>query len=228
MSTLILDIETVGREFDSFDEQTQKDLTRWLEDDSELDELKDGLGLNPLTGEVVSIGVLDRDKMKGVVWYQAPGEKYEDYEEDGIKYIQKSEKEILKEFWRVANEYTEFVTFNGRQFDIPFLMIRSAIHGIRPSKDLMRGRYIYQSAPDAVHIDLFDLFSFYGSLRKKGSLHLYANAFGIETSKGGEVEGKNLNSAFKNKMFKEIAYYNGKDLFVTKELYEYWNTYLRF
>jgi len=236
MAKLVFDIETIGEDFDSLDEITQGVLTHWIQKESESDkenkaslqELKDGLGFSPLTGEIVAIGVLDCEKDKGVVYYQAPGEKIKDFEEDGITFKQMNEKEMLENFWKGAEKYTEFISFNGRAFDAPFLMIRSAIHKVRPTKDLTRARYLYQQNPGAIHIDLFDQLTFYGSLRKKGGLHLWSRAFGIKSPKADGVKGDDVARMFKEKKFKEIARYNVGDLRATKELYDYWQEYIRF
>ena len=211
-------------------------LTRWIKKESEdeadfavaLEELKNGLGFSPLTGEIVAIGVLDYHKNEGVVYFQAPGEKIKESSEGGVTFKQFSEKEMLQKFWDGAQKYQHFITFNGRTFDMPFLMIRSAIHGIRPSKDLMRGRYIYQHNADAVHVDLLDQLTFYGAVRRKGGLHLWSRAFGIESPKAGGVTGDDVGRLFKEKKFKEIAEYNVGDLRATKALYEKWQTYLNF
>lgn len=232
--TLILDIETVGENFDSLDETTQETLTRWIKkesaDDADyaaaLEELKNGMGFSPLTGEIVAIGVLDYYQNEGAVYFQAPSQKIADFSEDGIKFKQMDEPTMLKQFWEIAKKYTRFVTFNGRSFDAPFLMIRSAIHNIRPSKDLMRARYLYQHSPDAVHIDLYDQLSFYGAMRRKGSLHLWSRAFGITSPKAGGVTGDDVGRLFKEKKYTDIAKYNVGDLIATKELYEKWETYL--
>ena len=80
---LVIDIETIGEDFESLDETTKENLTRWIKKDSDtedeykiaLQDLKNGLGFSPLTGEVVAIGLLDYYKNKGAVYYQAPGQK---------------------------------------------------------------------------------------------------------------------------------------------------------
>jgi hypothetical protein len=107
-------------------------------------------------------------------------------------------------------------------------MIRSAIHGIRPTKDLMRGRYLYQHNPEALHIDLMEQLSFYGATRRKGSLHLWSRALGIESPKAQGVTGDDVAGLFKRKKFLEIAKYNVGDIRATRALYEKWDTYLRF
>ena len=236
MSTLIFDIETVGEEFDALDETTQAGLTRWIKKEAEspedyevaLKELKEGLGFSPLTGQIVAIGVFDCEKNKGAVYFQAPGQQIADSEEDGIKFKQMTEKEMIEHFWKGAKSYQELVSFNGRGFDVPFLMVRSAIHGIRPSYDLMANRYLNRNWSGLRHIDLFDQLSFYGATRRKGSLHLYSRAFGIKSPKGEGITGDDVGPMFKAGKFKEIAQYNVGDLRATKELYEYWNKYLNF
>ena len=235
MSKLIFDIETVGENYDALDETTKESLTRWLkkesfgEDEYEnaLEELKAGLGFSPLTGEIVAIGMLDYDQNKGAVYYQAPGQQNPDEESDGIKFKQMTEAEMLKAFWEAALKYDEFVTFNGRAFDAPFLAIRSAINKIRPTKDLMSNRYVSSQKFGAVHIDLLDQLTFYGAVRKKGNLHLWSRAFGIESPKAQGITGDDVGRLFKEKKFLDIAKYNVGDLKATRELYKYWVEYIR-
>lgn len=236
MPKLIFDIETVGENFDELDTATQDTLTRWIkreasnegEYEEALKDLKEELGFSPLTGEIVAIGVLDCEKDKGAVYFQAPGKKLAETEEDGIKFKPMTEKEMLQNFWSGAANYQEFVSFNGRAFDVPFLMIRSAIHGIRPTKDLMSNRYLNSQKYDAKHVDLLDQLSFYGALRRKGSLHLWSRAFGIPSPKANGITGDEVAGLFKEKKFLDIAKYNVGDLRATKKLYEYWEKYLKF
>jgi 3'-5' exonuclease len=232
---LVLDIETVGEDFNALDHATQEALTRWIKKESEneeeykaaLEELKNGLGFSPLTGEIVAIGVLDYYKDEGVVYFQAPGEKLSESKEGNITFKPMGEKEMLEKFWEGAKKYQCFITFNGRGFDAPFLMVRSAIHGIRPSKDLMQGRYLYQQRDnEAIHVDLQDQLTFYGATRRKGGLHLWSRAFGIESPKASGVTGDDVGRLFKEKKFLDIAKYNVGDLRATKALYEKWESYL--
>jgi len=237
MARLIFDIETAGEDFDSFDEVTQKMLTRTIDKDAlsseeyerAIDKVRNDVVFSPLTGKIVAIGVFDESRDKSVVYFQAPGEKLGEVEEGNTTYKQMSEKEMLESFWRGANEYDEFISFNGRGFDVPYLMLRSAIANVKPTKDLMRGRYLYQQDRNAVHIDLFDQLSFYGAVYSKGrSLHMYCRAFGIDSPKEGGVSGDNVTELFNDGKYMDIARYNMRDLVSTKELFEYWNSYLRF
>lgn len=236
MGKLIFDIETSGENFDALDKITQDSLTSWIKREKKegedyekaLDDLKNGLGFSPLTGEIVAIGILDSDTGKGAVYFQAPENNIQESEKEDIKLKPMTEKEMLEKFWEVAKYYNEFVSFNGRGFDVPFLLVRSAIHGIRPSKDLMFNRYLNNQRFDARHIDLLDQLTFYGSVRRKGGLHLWCRAFGIKSPKAEGVTGDDVGRLFKEKKFQEIAEYNIGDLKATQKLFEYWERYLRF
>lgn len=235
MAKLVLDIETIGEDFDSLDKTTQETLTRWIRRESRSDEeygvaledLKNGLGFSPLTGEIVAVGILDVETDKGAVYFQAPGEKMEASEENGIKLKAMSEKEMLENFWRVAEKYTEFIDFNGKGFDVPFLLTRSAVHKVKPSKNIMSNRYLDKQRFNTKHIDLLDELTYYGAVRRKGSLHLWCRAFGIKSPKTEGVTGDDVGRLFREKKYLDIARYNAGDLLATKALYEYWNNYLR-
>jgi len=236
MKKIIFDIETIGEDFDKMDQITQESLTRWARREAKSEEefavlekdIKEGLGFSPLTGEIVSVGVLDYETQKGAVYFQAPGEEIEEFEEEGIKYKALDEKGILENFWRVISHGSEFISFNGRAFDVPFLMIRSAICRIRPSKDLMQNRYLNYQQNAAKHIDLLDQLTFYGAVRRRGNLHLWTRAFGIKSPKEDGVAGDDVARLFAEKRFLDIARYNSRDLFSTRELFDFWQKYLRF
>ncbi|HEU4677757.1 MAG TPA: ribonuclease H-like domain-containing protein [Candidatus Paceibacterota bacterium] len=228
MKTLIFDIETVGEEWNSLDETTQSMLTRWVErtarseDELEagLKDVREGLGFSPLTGRIVAIGLYDLERKQGVVYYEAEeGEGEGRTGEFALK--PRSERDMLEAFWDGAKSYDTFVTFNGRGFDVPFMNLRSSVHGIRPSKDLMDGRYLYQQKY-ARHVDLQDQLTFYGAMHKRPSLHLFCHAFGIESPKGEGVAGDDVAGLFKEKRFRDIAEYNSRDVVATTALYEKW------
>src|SRR3989338_825455 len=236
MASLVFDIETVSEDFNVLDETTKEVLTKWIKRESSteaeyekaLEDLKNGLGFSPLTGEVVVIGMLNPETEKGEIYFQAPGETINEFEEGGFTFKQMSEKEMLQGFWEVAKSYDEFISFNGRGFDAPFLMIRSAVHKIKPTKDLMSNRYLNSQWSGAKHIDLQDQLTFYGAVRRKGGLHLWSRAFGIKSPKAEGISGEDVGRLFREKKFFDIAKYNVGDLIATRELYEYWERYLKF
>jgi len=166
MATLIFDIETVGESWESFDDTTQEILTRWVDRIAHSDEeresgrkdIREGLGFSPLTGSIVAMGLYDLERRQGVVYY-CSDQKQEDIVHEEFVLKSRTEKEMLEDFWEGAKNYDTFVTFNGRGFDLPFLNLRSAVNGIRPTQDLMEGRYVYQQK-HCRHIDLQDQLTF--------------------------------------------------------------------
>lgn len=233
--SLIFDIETVGQDFEEMDQTTQESLTRWIKRQADGDEkkynalladLKEGLGFSPLTGEIVAVGVYDDTQNKGVVYFSAPDKQIDEYTEADFTFKPREEKEMLTNFWEGAKKYQEFVSFNGRSFDVPWLLIRSAVHKVKPTIDLMANRYLnYQGR--VKHIDLQDQLSFYGAVRRRGNLHLYCQAFGIRSPKAEGITGDDVGRLFKEKKYKEIAEYNSWDLLATKELYDRWREYVK-
>jgi uncharacterized protein YprB with RNaseH-like and TPR domain len=235
MRTLVIDIETIGEKWNSLDETTKESLTRWVSRSSADEEAKnaaqrdieEGLGFSPLTGSIVAIGLYDVEREKGIVYFDTNGmKKIADFEEENIKYRAATEKEMLLHFWEGAKEYDTFVTFNGRSFDIPFILIRGAVHSIRPSKDLMSNRYLGMQR-GAAHVDLLDQLSFYGAVHRKGTLHLYCRAFGIESPKAEGVSGDDVAALFAAGKYETIARYNRRDIIATAKLYKRWNEILR-
>ncbi len=235
MKRIVFDIETAGHDFDSFDATTQASLTRWITKESagdasvyqrKLAELKDELGFSPLTGEIVAIGILDVDTNKGAVYYQAKDAAALESEEYGIKYGPMSEEAMLNRFWTLATQCDEFISFNGRGFDAPWINMRSAKYKIKPTRDLMDGRFLYQQK-NCRHVDLQDQLSYYGAVQRKGSLHLWCRLFDIKSPKAEGVNGDEVTQMFNDGKCLEIARYNAADLRATRELFSYWNNYLR-
>ena len=209
-------------------------MTRWIrreasdegEYEASLKDLKEELGFSPLTGQIVAIGVLDAERDKGAVYFQSPGSEGDAFEEGDFKFEAMSERDLLVKFWDIAQKYDTFVSFNGRAFDAPFLMIRSAIHKIRPGKNLVANRYVNYQPGNAKHIDLLEQLSFYGALRRKGSLHLWTRAFGIESPKAGGISGDDVGALFRDGKYEDIARYNSGDLRATLALYRNYTDYL--
>ncbi len=232
---LVFDIETIGEEFNNFDKTTQDSLTRWIKrqagDDegkyrASFEDLKDGLGFSPLTGEIVALGLYDTVANQGVVYYQAPDSDIGEKKDGDFIFKPKTEREMLLGFWQGALKYKEFVSFNGRSFDVPFITIRSAVYKIKPSVNLMSNRYL-SSQYYCKHIDLLDQLSFYSAVRRKGNLHLYCRAFGITSPKSSGITGDDVYKLFKAEEYNKIAKYNSRDLIATAELYERWKKYIK-
>ena len=220
---LVLDIETIGIDFDTLDDISKEYILKFADTEEKIQEAKEGLAFSPLTGEIVAIGILNPDTDKGVVYFQSPGVPQKTIKEDGIEFTSDTEAGILKRFWDTVQHYNQIITFNGRGFDSPFLIIRSAVHQIKPTKDLMPNRY-----SSLLHVDLLDHLTFYGAVRRKFSLHMWCRAFGIKSPKEEGVTGHEVGDLFNQGRCLEIAKYCTGDLYATKKLFEYWNKYVRF
>jgi len=226
---LVFDIETVGEQWSTLDETTQHNLSWYLRESSkndeeyeyEMKELREGMGLSPLTGFIVAIGVYDTEREKGAVYFSAPGTKLKESEEDSITYKPMSEKEMLEQFWKIAAVVNEFVSFNGRGFDAPFLAIRSMVHHVVPTKDLLSNRYLSMQR-GCTHVDLMDQLTFYGAARFRKSLHLFCRALGIESPKAGGTTGDDVAMLYREEQYLDIARYNAGDLRATAALYKRW------
>jgi hypothetical protein len=224
---LICDIETVGFEFESLSESQQEYLLRYIEHETDdtkreglIEETKRYLSLYPLTAKVIAIGLLNTDTEKIIVFYESESDDDLVIEEKGIKYKPMSEKKMLFNFWQYIAKSEKVITFNGRNFDIPFLMIRSAMLEVKPSKNLMKYRYDSKE-----HVDLLDHLTFYGTT-KKFNLDFYCHAFGIDSPKSKGITGMEVKELYKAGHIKEIAVYCSEDVRATFELFKIWDGYL--
>lgn len=231
MAQLVFDIETVAFQIDSFDEAQREDLLKLAEKEEteerrekRREEIIERLNLHPFTAQVVAIGMLNVESNRGRVYYQA--EERESWRSDDglIEFESGTEKEILEGFWKTVRQYDRFITFNGRRFDCPFLMIRSATCGIRPTRNLMPYRYDFR-----IHCDLLDQLTFYGALPMQWfTLDLACRAFGIPSPKRGGITGLDVKDLFSQGRYREIAQYCLGDVQATAELYRRWRALLSF
>ncbi len=234
MRSVVVDIETVGADFSSLDEYTQQDIVGRIraaegtvEYEEELAAYMQELQFSPLIGQVVVLGVYDVERNTGVVSFQAPGQELGEVQEGEIVYKQRSEKSMLESFWGGIGDYDECITFNGRGFDVPYLIARSGANGVHITRDLMSNRFNNRSWGGIVHIDLLDQLSYYGAVRRAGSLHLWTQAMGIESPKGGDISGKEVGAAYRDGKSLEIARYNARDLIATAKLYGRWKEFMQ-
>ena len=227
MRRIVLDIETCAYPFESLSESQQEYLLRYAEKESDpgkkqeqTDQAIRYTSLYPLTAKCVAIGIHDIDKNKSFVYYES--EEAEEWfsEDQQIHYKGLTEVEMLKSFWKIIEVTDQVVTFNGRNFDIPFLMMRSAMLKVKPTKNLIKSRY-----DKKFHIDLLEQFTFYG-LTRKFNLDFYCNAFGIESPKTKGISGMEVKNLYEAGRLKDIAIYCSRDIYATYQLYKIWEEYL--
>jgi hypothetical protein len=232
---LVFDLEFVTEKFEDLDPTTQKDLGKGLPDKDvdplgyakEMNEIERRMSFSPLLSRIIAIGVYDPAEDKGAVYYDAGDTNPEDTEIDGIKYAAMTEAEMLVKFWALADITDEFISFFGRRSDAPYLAIRSAINGIKPSKDLISNRYNSSHQSGAIHYDLAELLNFYGTGLYKGSLHAWCRAFKITSPKSETMSGAEVPQAYRDGRYFEIAKYNMDDIKATAKLYDYWQRYVK-
>jgi DNA polymerase elongation subunit (family B) len=226
MRRIVFDIETCAYPVSSLSESQREFIFRYAEKERDeetraekLDEAERYLSLYPLTSKVIAIGMYDIESGRSVVYFEGEPEANWTIEEKSIKYIGCTEAEMLRTFWEIMEKTGQVITFNGRNFDVPFLMLRSAMLKVKPSKNFMANRY------DKIHIDLLDQLTYYG-LTKKFNLDFYCHAFGVESSKSKGVTGMEVKTLYEAGRIKEIAIYCGEDVRATYELFEIWNKFL--
>ncbi len=227
MRTLIFDIETSAYPFESLSESQQEYLMRYAnkENDPEVkgkmeDDAIRYMSLYPFTARVVAIGLFDAEKKKSFVYYENQDLEEWSSKDGETQYKGLPEPEMLQSFWRIIEVTDRIVTFNGRSFDAPFLMLRSAMLKVKPSRNLITNRY-----DKTFHIDLLDQFTFYG-LTRKFNLDFYCNAFSVESPKSKGISGMDVKTLYDAGKVKEIAIYCGRDIRATYELFNIWENYL--
>lgn len=215
---LAVDIETVGLTWDELHPEVQEYLVRRAADEGERQRIREQLALHPGTGRVIAIALWRPYENRGGVLVEGPAEgrpRWAPFEpaEGDAQIFRGSERDILVEFWRYVKQHAgTLITFNGRTFDGPFLMIRSAILGIAPTRNLVPYRYSFQD-----HCDLAEVLSFYGT-RPKNSLVFWCHQFGIPSPKE-EMSGEMVGEAYRRGLMDDIARYCLADARATAELY---------
>jgi DNA polymerase elongation subunit (family B) len=222
LTKIVFDIETTGFPLDSFDEVQQQYLMKFSETEAEKEEAIRKLNLSALTAQVIAVGMLNPETNAGKVFYQSDEKETWTSDDGGIGYVAQTEVEILKSFWETIQRYDQFITFNGRSFDCPLLLLRSALLGIKPTRNLMPYRYSSKE-----HCDLLEQLTFY-SVARKYNLDFFCKAFGIPTPKDKGFTGLDLGEMFKAKKFREIAEYCMGDVRATAALYRRWDEFMNF
>ncbi len=217
-SRLIFDIETAGVPFESLDPEQQEYLLKFAETEEEREEEKLKVSLYPFTADLVCIGMLNVDSGKGEVLINAPAEMKSWRSEEGrVLFVPSDERSMLLHFWEAVPRFDQLVSFNGRSFDGPFLHVRSAMLGIPATRNLVPYRY----SPDQ-HCDLLDQFTFYGAMRKF-NLDFICKGMGIDSPKTHGITGLDVPRLFREGKLREIAEYNARDLFATRDLFLKWD-----
>jgi hypothetical protein len=225
----VVDVETSGPAWAELDRATREYLARRAYGD-EWRTMPE-----PARAEVVEAG--NNDRIKGTalelglcriiaigIWHLDHGwalisARTEADEQDGEcergTYSVCSEATALRTFWRVVAGRSRIVTYNGRNFDGPVLMIRSAQLGVVPTRNLVPYRYDLSE-----HADIADVLSFQGTRREIYSLDYWCRAFGIPSPKDGGVTGATAGEVWEAGEFARLADYVLGDVWAEAQLWD--------
>ena len=215
MASVVFDIETVGSSWEDLDDAQRTYLSKYVRSDEDRLKLPEDLALWPFTARVVALAMLNPDSGRGKVWYESKDGRSEETSQDGLfQFIGDTESAFLGDFWNAIARFHRFISFNGRCFDGPILMLRSAALGIPVSKNLAGYRFSVRP-----HTDLLDVISFFGASRK-WNLDFACKAFGIESPKEHGMDGFSVGPYYRAGRMREIAEYCRRDVEATARLYQ--------
>lgn len=213
--TLVFDIETVPAiDRDEAPDAVGKAIDRAAERmEGDVDKV---MGLSPYFGKVVSLafgeGEGSEPEQVTTLVVPPPGREQDEYP-SWVRAM--SEAELLRSFWHLADAAELVVSYNGRGFDVPFLLVRSLIHGIPARVDLLSSPYSLRP-----HLDLFRLLGHGRGGPGSTSLDVICWALGIESPKGA-MDGSMVAPAYARGEIESIAAYNAADVRATTAVFRH-------
>src|SRR5690606_32142188 len=126
-----------------------------------------------------------------------------------------TEPELLRSFWHLASAAELVVSFNGRGFDVPYLVLRSVIHQVPARVDLLSSPYSLRP-----HLDLFRLIGHGRGGLGSTSLDVVCWALGIDSPKGA-MDGSMVAPAYARGEIESIASYNAADVRATAAVFRH-------
>jgi hypothetical protein len=170
------------------------------------------MGLSPLFGKIVSLAFCDGERDDAPVHaFVVPPDGAPPELPGWIRPV--GEPDLLRAFWCLARFADCVVTFNGRGFDVPFLVTRSLVHGIPARVDLVAHRYDRRP-----HLDLWRVLTHGERSLGPSGLDAWCWALGIDSPKG-EMDGAMVAPAYACGEIEKIATYNAADVRATAALY---------
>ena len=214
MTECVFDIETAPLP----DAEIPAALIAKLEDPEDPEAWREQLGLFALSASVVAIALLNPKTRKGELLYDDRHGMIETIEQPAgveLRLSGGNEAELLSRFWTAVAKFDRVITFNGRNFDVPFLMQRSLILDVPVSVNLMPPRFNLR----ANHLDLAELLSQFRATRPYG-LEAWTQAIGAASPKAGEVSGALVGEFFHAGKVRPILEYCLRDVVATATLAE--------
>ncbi len=122
------------------------------------------------------------------------------------------EKALLEAFWDKVGRFPGsplWVTFNGKRFDVPFVLARSAHYGVTPSRFDLANTYPYTHTP---HADLYSAWPCCYTLEDMCTL------LNVTSSKDG-FDGSMVANAVASGRIEDVARYCEADVVATWDCY---------
>jgi len=141
------------------------------------------------------------------------------------------EAKVVKAFWEAVNKVIKknpvFVTFNGKNFDFPVMLLRGIRLAEADTKEAIKyylndsdkwenNRPNYTNKFTKYHIDLMEVFGV------KASLHALCSLYGIPVKT--ETHGSNVEKLYANGEYEKIAKYCAEDVLATTRLLDVYLT----
>lgn len=205
---LAYDIETIPQDnlTDAQEEWLQRKIDRALlknkaENEKEL--RRKFCATTPFLGKIITIGVGQVDSQDQIK----------------TKALVGSEKEILEKFWQIIvktpqQKNIQFVSFNGLDFDAPFILMRSAHHNVTPTNRDFTKLKRYTKYP---HYDVMQWMANWSYGRP--TLDVACTLAKVDSPKEGEVKADEVYDAYLRGEITKIANYCERDVRTTLELY---------
>jgi hypothetical protein len=185
MDYLVVDIETVP--LDIKDEV----IREYLMDKQISREMR---CFNPLYSKIICIGLKPKNK-------------------ESILLSGDDETKLLEEFWSIAKEHNLFITHNGYGFDVPFIMIRSAINNIKPSIKINANKF---SMENSNHFDTMLFFS--QNVFTNSRMDILAKTLGINIGEN-RFTGADVERLHKEGKMDEVVRHCREDIEITEKIY---------
>lgn len=203
------DVETVPLDVAGYSERQQRRAKMLLDDelrrkpDGDPDDLSRLVrSTHPMLGRICCISLVRMDASGEV----GTPKSY-------TAHVAGGEADLLRAFWadvaRLPAHGVRWVTFNGKRFDADWLRVRSAAHGITPSRRDLLDTYPFKHEP---HADLARVFGC------RAGLDDLCDLLGVESPKG-ELTGAGVASAVAAGRIDDVAKYCEADVVATLSVY---------
>ncbi len=212
---IAFDIEVAGFHWDEVDEITRGYLLQRAKSEEDRASVPDRTALFPGLGKIIAIGMWNLEKDHGLCLLEGKHADQQAWARVKNSDIHRGEeKELLERFWEIVErKRPRLISFNGRYYDGPILMIRSAQLGVTPSLNLCGNRFNLSA-----HVDLTEVLSFHGAWREQYKLDYWCRRFDVESPKGS-IDGSQVARAYREGRIEEIGEYCLRDVRATAQLY---------